>query len=88
MDRNPALLSKIQYLFFAQSNIFSENIFDLCTAGPRKVNKRMTLIQYPPCVRSVGRQMVSHQAGDLEVPPDLQHLIQQVTHSVSDLFVR
>ncbi len=62
-------------------------MFDLGSAGPWEVNENMTLIQYSPRISSAGRQMVSQQAGNFKVSPDLQHLIRQVINSSSDLFV-
>ena len=77
-DRNPStvLPFELRDLVFIEPYILRQHILDLGTTGPREVNEDVALVQDPLRARSAGRQMVSHQAGDLEVPPDLKHLVQ------------
>ena len=47
----------------------------------------MALVQYPPRVGPVGRQVIRHETGDLVVPPDLQYLIEYTIHSLPSLLL-
>ncbi len=61
-NRNPSavLFLELRDLVLAQAYILLQHILDFGTTRSREIHKNMTLIQYPPRARSVGRQMVSH----------------------------
>ena len=74
-------------LVLVQPEVLREDVLDLGAAGPGEVGEAVALVEDPTGVGPVGGQVVGHEAGDAEVPADLEDLVQRVVHGLVDLLV-
>ena len=91
------MMVEIQRLFFflksgnlvrVEAGVLREDVLDLGAAGPRGVGEGVALVEDSPGVRPARGQVVGHQAGDAEVPADLEDLVQHDVDGLPYLLVR